>query len=345
MTSVRIDSLVFDAGTQVRAAINEDVVATYAERMQAGDVFPAIVVFHDGSAYYIGDGFHRALAAKRNGRSELPADVRGGTKTDALWFALGANKTNGQRLTEADKRGAIEMAYATWPDKGQREIADQIGCSQRYVSTVREEIQVRTGSHLPDMVTGKDGKRYPASRGPNARSTEKREQVALLVKEGGIPSEIARKVGVSMTTVTDVRRSLGVPTLDKTKEGTAQRRQDIRDMAERGYTTRQIAAALAVDERTVWSIAKKDGIHIHADRAVGPTKRHDPNRIVEQMASDADNLTADVSLIEFADLDQSKIAGWLEQFEAARKSLSAFIRRLQKEQQPNEVPETHAQAV
>ncbi len=38
------------------------------------------------------------------------------------------------------------------------EIADQVGCSQRYVSTLRE--QVRTTSNLPDRLIGK------ASRSP-----------------------------------------------------------------------------------------------------------------------------------------------------------------------------------
>lgn len=189
MTSVAIADIVFDAGTQIRAAINEDVVMAYAERMTAGDQFPPVVLFHDGSRYYLADGFHRSLAAQRNGLTEIPAEVRPGTKTDALWFALGANRSNGQRLSEDDKRHAIEVAYATWPDRGQREIAEQIGCSQRYVSTVREQIQVRTGSHLPDMVTGKDGKRYPASRGPNPASVQKRERIAEMVKEGATPSQ------------------------------------------------------------------------------------------------------------------------------------------------------------
>ena len=66
-------------------------------------------------------------------------------------------------MTPQDKRHAIELAIKTWPDRSQNEIAAQIGCSQRYVSTIRGE--VRTTSNLPDRVTGKDGKSYPASAG------------------------------------------------------------------------------------------------------------------------------------------------------------------------------------
>lgn len=168
MGRIRLDAIVFDAGTQVRASIAEAVVADYAEHMTAGDAFPPVILFHDGNQYYIGDGFHRCLAAQRNHFRDIDADVRPGTKQDALWFALGANKANGQRLTEADKKHAVMLAFKAWPDRSQREIAIQIGCAQQYVQKLRANYQVTTGSHLPDRVTGRDGKSYPAHRGPNS---------------------------------------------------------------------------------------------------------------------------------------------------------------------------------
>lgn len=335
MKSVPLSEIAFDAGTQVRASINEQKVADYAELMGAGTVFPAVVLFHDGNRYYIGDGFHRGLAAKRNGLTEIPSDVRPGTRSDALWFAIGANKNHGLPLTEADKRHAIEMAYAEWLDNGQREIADQVGCSATYVGRIRQELQVSTGLHLPETVTGKDGKKYPSSRGPNAKSVQKRAHIAGLVRDGLSPSEIAEKVGVSFTTVAEVRREMGIPTTDKTRDGVAQRKKDIRDMAERGFTTRQIASSLSIHEETVSGIAKKEGIVIHADRVAGKTVKHDANRIVEQMVMDAENLTADVNLIDFSELDTARIGEWVQSLIASRKSLNSFIQRLTQEQKRN----------
>ncbi len=159
---VEIASIKVDANTQVRAAINQDVVTAYAERMTAGDAFPPIVVFHDGNHHYLADGFHRTLAAIRNGLSEIPANVRKGTQEDALWFALGANRTNGAHLTATDKRHAILLALKTWPDYSAGKLADQVGVSQDYVSQLRA--QVKDTFDLPNRVTGKDGKSYPASR-------------------------------------------------------------------------------------------------------------------------------------------------------------------------------------
>jgi hypothetical protein len=85
------------------------------------------------------------------------------SQQDALWFALGANRENGQRMTSADKKHAILMALTTWPEKSQRAIAEQIGCSDVYISQVKKT-HVQSTSHLPDRVLGKDGKSYPATR-------------------------------------------------------------------------------------------------------------------------------------------------------------------------------------
>ena len=51
-----------DGGTQPRAEIWQDVVDDYAEQMTAGATFPPIVVFYDGTHYWLADGFHRLAA-------------------------------------------------------------------------------------------------------------------------------------------------------------------------------------------------------------------------------------------------------------------------------------------
>lgn len=139
---VALTSIAFSEGTQVRASIDVGLVGEYAEAMADGAVFPPIVVFHDGNRYYLADGFHRFLAAQRFEARDIAADVRAGTKADALWFALGANRKNGKRLSETDKRHAIVLALQTWPDKSQNQIAEQVGCTQRRPD------RRRNGEHL-----------------------------------------------------------------------------------------------------------------------------------------------------------------------------------------------------
>jgi len=289
MQTVSLESIVFDAGTQVRAAINEDVVTSYAERMEAGDSFPPIVLFHDGNNYYLGDGFHRSLAAKRNGLAELPADVRAGTKTDALWFGLGANRTNGHRLTVADKKHAILLALYAWPDKSSTQLAEHIGCAQTFVVRLRGEVS--TSANLPTRVTGKDGKSYPASKADRPNRPEPKD-----------PS--------------------------RTKDGKAERLETVKRMADDGYTSRQIADSIGLTFEGFREMCRRESIEVTADKAMGKVNRHDSTRIIEQIVMDAEHLTADVNLIELSDLSQEKVGGYIDQLIESRKALDSFIRKL-----------------
>jgi hypothetical protein len=54
------------------------------------------------------------------------------------------------------------LALQVFKERSATELAAQIGVHQTYVSRVRDE--VKTCLDLPDRVTGKDGKSYPASR-------------------------------------------------------------------------------------------------------------------------------------------------------------------------------------
>ena len=142
-----LDRLVTDAGTQVRSAIDDDdVVVEYTEALADGAEFPPVVVFRADGAELLADGFHRVFAYRKAGRSEIAADVYHGTREEALWFALGANRAHGQRLSRADKRRAIELAYRAWPDLSQVRIAAQVGCTQSYVSRVRAQVMTSEAS-------------------------------------------------------------------------------------------------------------------------------------------------------------------------------------------------------
>lgn len=334
MARILLSHIAFDAGTQIRASINESVVAQYAERMTEGDSFPPIVLFHDGNQHYLADGFHRFMAAQRNDFRDIDADVRPGTRQDALWFALGANRINGQRLDPVDVRHAVLMALAEWPDKSTSLIAEQVGCTHPYVSRLRQEAAASSSNKVPERVVGKDGKSYPSSRPRSTSEISRREVIAEMVSQGAKNEAIVAAVGgCSNSTIAKVRRDMGVAQpVDKSRAAVAQRRQDTRDMAERGFTTRQIASSLGIDEQTVAKVAKAEGIVIHADRVVGKTKRHDSTRIVENIVMDAENLTADVNLIEFDSLDRESFPRWIDSLIASQKSLGAFIKRLKQEQ-------------
>ena len=161
---VNITAIELDASIQCRAVIDTGTVAEYAERMQAGDAFPPVVLFGTERRCWIGDGWHRVMAARQLGVSEIEADVRKGDRRDALKYALGANVANGLRRTNADKRRCVEIALAEFGGLSDNAISKMCGVSNHAVKAARP---VEAIGNSPNATrTTSDGRQYPATRKP-----------------------------------------------------------------------------------------------------------------------------------------------------------------------------------
>lgn len=137
--TLTISSIKMDEATQSRVLIDDDTVQSYAEDLRNGAIFPPITVFHDGECFYLADGFHRVEAMSQVGTDVVQADVREGTKRDALLYSVGANATNGLRRTNADKRKSVRMLlqdpeWASWSDV---QIGNACGVSDKTVAKYR----------------------------------------------------------------------------------------------------------------------------------------------------------------------------------------------------------------
>lgn len=80
VTYLPVSAIKVDPACQARAELNTETVNEYAEVMKErrDDTFPAIIVFHDGTDYWLSDGFHRYEAAKKAGLDSLKSKVRQG---------------------------------------------------------------------------------------------------------------------------------------------------------------------------------------------------------------------------------------------------------------------------
>jgi uncharacterized ParB-like nuclease family protein len=150
-------------GMQVRARLCEETVKEYAEAMAAGAKFPPVIVFHDGAGYWLADGFHRLEAWKRNGVETVKAEVKEGSRIDALKFAFSANSSHGLRMSNEDKRQVVLVVYENRVALGLGEVpsansvAEMCGVSNHFAD-----------KHLGTVPTwrdaserqGADGKRY-----------------------------------------------------------------------------------------------------------------------------------------------------------------------------------------
>ena len=162
MPLLPIDRIRTDGGTQSRVQLDWIATGEYAVAMQDGAVFPPVVVFYDGTDYWLADGFHRIQAATQAGLTEFPADVRQGTVRDAVLHSVGANASHGVRRTNADKRAAVLrlLEDAEWRGWSNEEIARRTAVSSRTVSRVRSEIDSDIVRVAEEQRKGADGRTY-----------------------------------------------------------------------------------------------------------------------------------------------------------------------------------------
>lgn len=168
--TVALDTLNRDPELACRAAgVSKATAAEYAEAMKAGAVFPPVVVFVDSKGvHWLADGFHRCAAAEQAGLAEVAADVREGSKKDALLHAASANAQHGLRRTNADKRRAVALVLAACPKWSDRKVGEVCGVSHPFVANVRKAqvVTVTTPEGEPAEPTG--GRATPEPEAPSA---------------------------------------------------------------------------------------------------------------------------------------------------------------------------------
>lgn len=157
--TLKIEDLRIDGGTQSRVELNEVVVSDYAGVLLSGNELPPVIVFFDGSAYWLADGFHRMSAYRHAKRAALPAEVVNGTRREAILHSVGANDEHGLRRSNADKRKAVETLladaeWATWSDSA---IAKQCRVDHKTVAKIRAE---HLGNSQDSRTVTRGGKTY-----------------------------------------------------------------------------------------------------------------------------------------------------------------------------------------
>ena len=123
------------------------------------------------------------------GKSSISADVRDGSRRDAIEFALGVNSKHGLRRTQADKRKAITCVLQDpeWSKLSDREIGRRCGADHKTVGSIRREltsgeIPARTGPTKPRGETLKPTSEVAAGGSMVARLLAKAETAALVAE-------------------------------------------------------------------------------------------------------------------------------------------------------------------
>ena len=138
-----ISAITTDPKTQLRGGLDLTAIEDYAADMKAGDEFPPLLCVHDGSKYYLFDGYHRLQAAIDSGIKELHVRVTAGSLEDASLAAAFVNQKHGVRRSNANKRNAVALVLSRKEAEGvsSREIARILRVSHTFVSRIRNDLE------------------------------------------------------------------------------------------------------------------------------------------------------------------------------------------------------------
>jgi hypothetical protein len=160
LSSITLDDYFLVRGKPLDA----DTVDRYAEQLEAGDLFPPVVLWHESGSgkSYLVDGRHRHAAHIQLARTHLLAIFKVfESRAEALMFAAAANVKHGLPLTNDEKRAMVKklLSDPACAKLSDRMLADNCHVSNRFVGDMRRELEGVTGTHLAERI-GKDGKTY-----------------------------------------------------------------------------------------------------------------------------------------------------------------------------------------
>ena len=171
--------------------IHEDVLLEYASRVREGVAFPPVLVIFDGATHWLADGYHRWHAHKATGRTGIEAEVRQGSKRDAILCSLAANAAHGRQRGGADLRKAygIAVRHRLVEAVDVVGVARLLACSERWARELtRDAREAADRERDADIVTER-------AAGASVREVAERHNVGLAtVQRASVPE---RKSSVS----------------------------------------------------------------------------------------------------------------------------------------------------
>ncbi len=160
----------FKASPKVRYMIEKDTVIQYAEAYQTKKRMPPIVLFWDSKEgrMYLGDGAHRCEATRMIGRKSIEAEVKTGTYTDCLQYALLANTVHGLPRSPDDKRQCVIAAIKEWPTLSNIQLGKLCDVDDKTIASHRKELEAKKEIVKTVTRTASDGSQRAAAAPRNS---------------------------------------------------------------------------------------------------------------------------------------------------------------------------------
>jgi ParB-like chromosome segregation protein Spo0J len=111
MTELRIDELLAGPLVDPAAHLDEGRVRHY---VRAGEDVAPVVVFETDEGLLLVDGYHRVAAARLRGAKTVAAELRRGTREDALGYAVELAAAQRGVSPEAARARIREHSHGRW---------------------------------------------------------------------------------------------------------------------------------------------------------------------------------------------------------------------------------------
>lgn len=127
----------------------------------------------------------------------------------------------------------------------------------------------------------------------------------------------------------DLSRANVARKVKKLTPATRDKRADlIEELAQQGYSSRQMPSKVGVTEEVVRRIARDYDITIPADRSMAKTRRIDSTNVVVNTATALEGLVSGVELIDYAALDIAEVRQWATSLTDSMRTLNRFVKQI-----------------
>jgi ParB-like chromosome segregation protein Spo0J len=176
---VPLKDITIDEGVQARFKLDEKRVVLFAAihsdspKRTGQRLLPVTLIKTPDGTVILADGFTRVAAAKRAELGAIPANIRPGTKRDAILVSIEENARHGSPLTLEERRDAVErlLEDSEWRKLSDRELGRRCGLDNKTVSKLRCSTAPATaGERRTVRRAGKTYEISPVRKSRRARS-------------------------------------------------------------------------------------------------------------------------------------------------------------------------------
>lgn len=205
------------------------------------------------------------------------------------------------------------------------------------VAAAMRRLEMRIGSLLPSEPGRRTDLRPVPREGQVAIASTQRHDFRQMAEHSEVVEQVIaestdeapasrRKV---MDRIREAKDKHPVPTgSGKSRAEVAAKVDKARELAARGFTSKQIADEIGIAEGGMYGFRQRHGIEVPADAQMAKQHRVRADRVVSETAASLEGLVLALDLIDPSDVDQGQVWDWIGSIESSLSKLRRFTTQM-----------------